>query len=763
MGKKDELQSDGGFIKRIIDWCFPQYSKRRFFMGILIKTIRHPILMSHVITLKRIKTYFKISRNVGMRDVLYQYEHAIKEEEVAVGINQESASLSIISYENYDAEKLKINDFEEIIFKESKQPQVSIIIPTYNQFVYTYTCLKSILNNSGDEIEYNVIVADDCSTDLTVEIEKKVKNITVVRTDANKGFLLNCNNAAKKATGKYIVFLNNDTQVQRNWLSPLVEIMEKENNVGLVGSKLVFADGTLQEAGSIVWSDGNAYNFGRGKNINDSEFNYVKEVDYVSGAAIMIRKTLWNEIGGFDERYAPAYYEDTDIAFEVRKRGYKVVYQPLSVVVHFEGISNGKDVNTGLKRYQEINKAKFFEKWEKVLTSDQCAGEQDMFMARDRGQLRKHILVVDATVPHYDESAGGRCTYMYLLMFAKMGYKVTFIGDDYYKDEHYTTLLNQAGIEVLYGNYYCTNWQEWMKINLKYYEYVYLQRPEVSIKYIDIIKQYSKAKILYFAHDLHYLREYREYKLTGNKDKLKSSENWKKMEYELFEKADVGHVVGTYEQEILKGVYPKKAIRNIPLYIYDDTIEVNSDFTKRKDLIYVGGFGHPPNVDAVLWFGTEVFPKVLEKYPDLKWHVVGNRVTEEIYALQSDNIIIEGFINDEELHKMYQNCRLDIVPLRVGAGVKGKVVEAAYYQIPLITTSIGAEGLDASMGNMVICDEAQEMADTIIQLYEDYDKLENMSKCGVKFIEKYFTEKQAINILKMDIDKNGMKNSSRGC
>ena len=213
--------------------------------------------------------------------------------------------------------------------------------------------------NSG-ECSYEVIIANDCSTDLTTQLGDVAKGINIINNKDNLRFLLNCNNAAKYAKGEYLLFLNNDTQVQQDWLQPLVDLMEKDATTGMVGSKLIYADGYLQEAGGILWDDASAWNYGNRQNPNDSEFNFVHETDYISGAAIMIRTKLWKEIGGFDERFVPAYCEDSDLAFEVRKHGYKVVYQPKSVVVHFEGISNGTDVTTGQKKYQVENQKKFY-------------------------------------------------------------------------------------------------------------------------------------------------------------------------------------------------------------------------------------------------------------------------------------------------------------------------------------------------------------------------------------------------------------------
>ena len=737
-------------FRKISTFFLPANSKRRFFCKLLVKGVRHPILMIRMINLRRIKNCFTILRTEGT-DSASLHLQLVEEFERSGSVESTREKLDIAQVAETQEQSHTLDDYMPLTFTVPAKPLVSIIIPAYNQFDYTYHCLESIQKHSGS-VTYEILLADDCSTDLTKDVEKIVTGILTIRNQNNLRFLLNCNHAAEQARGKYILFLNNDTQVQENWLQPLVDLMESDSSIGMTGSKLIYADGHLQEAGGIFWKDASAWNYGHMQNPEDPEYNYVKEADYISGASIMIRRSLWEEIGGFDQRFAPAYYEDSDLAFEVRKHGYKVVYQPLSAVVHFEGISNGTDVTTGQKKYQVVNQQKFYEKWKDVLEKEHFPNGENVFLAKDRSRHKKQILVVDHYVPHYDKDAGGKCTYMYLLLFVRMGLKVTFIGDNFYKHEPYTTDLNQHGIEVLYGNYYFNNWEEWLRNNLHYFDYVYLQRPHISIKYIDLVKQYGHAKIFYFAHDLHHVREYREYLLTHDEGKLKSSEHWKQIEYELFEKADVGHVVGSYEQEIMQKAFPGKPIRNIPLYIYEETLTgVNKNFKERHDLIYVGGFGHPPNIDAVLWFGKEVFPKVIEKCPEIKWHVVGGKVPEEVQALASNNIIIHGFLSDEELHKLYHQCRMAVVPLRVGAGVKGKVVEAAYYQIPLITTTIGAEGLDDTIGNMMVEDNADRMAETICNLYGSYEQLSRMSNAGKTFIERYFIIEEASRVVEQDL------------
>ena len=286
----------------------------------------------------------------------------------------EVAALSVrrrICHPKYRPEVFYSNVFSHapLSFEKTASPLVTIIIPCRNEWAFTHSCLYAIRNNTT-AIPCEIVVADDTSTDETENIANLVAGVTVVRNTVNLGFLRNCNNAANTAKGKYLVFLNNDTNVQKGWLNSLLETIERDPMIGMVGPKFVYPDGKLQEAGGIIWNDASGWNYGKWDDPDRQQYNFARETDYISGACLMIRKALWEEIGGFDERYAPAYYEDSDLAFEVRKRGFKVVYQPASVVVHFEGTTCGTDSGKGIKKYQEINRAKFFRKWETVLKNE---------------------------------------------------------------------------------------------------------------------------------------------------------------------------------------------------------------------------------------------------------------------------------------------------------------------------------------------------------------------------------------------------------
>ena len=647
--------------------------------------------------------------------------------------------------------------YGKLVFPKEEHPMVSIVIPVYNQIHYTYLCLASILEHTKD-VSYEVIIADDVSTDATEHLSEFAENLVIRRNKTNQGFLRNCNQAAEAARGKYVMFLNNDTQVTEGWLSSLVRLIESDGTIGMVGSKLVYPDGRLQEAGGIIWSDGSGWNYGRLDDPDKAEYNYVKDVDYISGAAILLSVDLWKQIGGFDERFAPAYCEDSDLAFEVRKAGYRVVYQPLSKVIHFEGVSNGTDVNgTGLKRYQVENSQKLKEKWADEFKK-QCVndGNPNPFRARERSQGKKVILVVDHYVPTFDKDAGSKTTYQYLKMFLKKGYVVKFLGDNFLHEEPYSTTLQQMGIEILYGDHWATGLWDWLKLNKDEIDVAYLNRPHIATKYVDFIKENTNIKVIYYGHDLHFLRLGREYELTGDINIKREADYWRAIELSMMRKAAISYYPSYVEINAIHAIDPEIKAKAITAYVYDHFLtNIQEDFAKREGLLFVGGFAHPPNADAVLWFAKEIFPYIREQLPDIKFYVVGSKVTDEIKALEQpgNGIIIKGFVSEEELANLYASCKVVVVPLRYGAGVKGKVVEAIYNGAPIITTSTGAEGIPQVEQVLEVEDDPKTFADKTVALYQDNDRCRQMCEGTQKYIREHFSMDGAWKVIEEDFSR----------
>ena len=728
------------------DKIIPLGSKRRLLLKVCYRVIRSPRLAWEKFSINNLKKFLFYMKNDDAASIEGRLNLHLPP------ANMAGTQLSVDLIDQTSTKKL--SDYSPIDFTKFGEVTVSIIIPVYNQFEFTYNCLKSIHDKTKD-IAYEIIIADDCSTDYTKDMDTLFTNITIIHNQHNLGFLRNCNNATLKANGRYILFLNNDTQVQENWLQPLVKLLDENKDMGMVGSKLVYPNGSLQEAGGIYWQDGSAWNYGHADVAEEPDYNYVKDVDYISGAAILIRRELWQQIGGFDEYFLPAYCEDADLAFAVRAAGYRVVYQPQSVVVHFEGVSNGRDLNKGIKKYQVDNQKKFYQKWQNVLLSEHFPNGENVFWARDRSRDKKTILVVDHYVPHYDTDAGGRCTFEYLKLFVAMSMHVIFVGDNYAAHQPYTDELRQMGVNVLAGSgWTMKKFCKWLDSYCQYIDYVYLNRPHISIKYIDIFRKQTNAKIFYFGHDLHFIRERRQAEIENRPELLESANKWEKIERELFTKSDVVHVVGSYEQGVLQEMFPGKPIRNIPLYLYNDEDlkkQEKISLAGRDTMIFVGGFNHRPNQDAIFWFMENVYPLIEAEFPNLIFYIVGSRPDERVKALAGEKIIVTGYVSDDELERIYSRARINVIPLRYGAGVKGKVVETLAYGVPAVTTKIGAEGLPNVEKCLDIAEEPKDYAARVSRyLNDDAYWMEQSDKCR-RYVKDHFSVDQAREILLQDM------------
>ncbi len=269
-----------------------------------------------------------------------------------------------------------------------------------------------------------------------------------------------------------------------------------------------------------------------------------------------------------------------------------------------------------------------------------------------------------------------------------------------------------------------------------------MNRPHIAGKYVDFIKDHTDCKVIYYGHDLHFLRERREFELTGDIKKKRDSEYWKSVEFSMLYKAAMSYYPSNVEVEAIHQIDGSIPVKAITAYVYEQFLEtLNKDFARREGLLFVGGFAHPPNADAVLWFAKEVFPLIREALPDVRFYVVGSKVTEEILALGTpeSGIVIKGFVTEEELAALYASCRLVVVPLRFGAGVKGKVVEAVYNGAPIVTTSVGAEGIFLAREVMEVADGEQAFADAVVRLYPDQERLLRMAEKTQVYIREHFS------------------------
>nr|WP_246429706.1 methyltransferase domain-containing protein [Prosthecomicrobium pneumaticum] len=597
-------------------------------------------------------------------------------------------------------------------------PDVSIIVPIYRNLVDTLACLVSLLEHRTD-FSCEILIGDDASPDDTGAILAGIGGIVrVVRHAENEGFIGNCNRTAEHAAGRHLVFLNNDTLILSGWLDQLVGTLERDPEIGLAGSKLLNWNGTLQEAGGILWRDGSAWNYGRDQNPRLPGFNYMKDVDYCSGAAIAVPAAVWRALGGLDRHFAPAYSDDVDFAFRVRTRGLRTVYQPFAEVVHHEGRSHGRDLSVGIKAYQVTNLVKLVERWQETLAAEHFVNGEDAFLARDRSAAKPHILIVDHYVPKWDRDAGSRTIEHYIRFFLAEGFHITFWPDNRFYDPVYAPILQQLGVEVIHGDFPGHGFDEWISTNGKYIDYAFLSRPHISINYVGAVRAYSRARILYYAHDLHGERLRLQHRITGESGLLALAEAADAQEDAIGAQSDAVGLPSEAEAVLMRARLPATvdAIAMSILAYPDETFaharsRLAAEATPRdRSLLFVGGFGHAPNADGIVWFVDKVLPLLRDETKGLIVNVVGSDAPAEVEALAAPDVRLLGAVSDETLAALYRTCGAAIVPLRFGGGVKGKVLEAMLNGAPLVMTSIGAQGIEAPETMAWIADTPEAFA-----------------------------------------------------
>lgn len=633
----------------------------------------------------------------------------------------------------------------------SDTPTVSIIVPVYNQLHHTWQCLQA-LAATATATPFEVIVVDDGSSDATATEVPRIAGVRFHKNPENLGFIGACNAGAGLARGEFLFFLNNDTAVQPGWLEPLLRSYSEFTDVGLVGSKLVYPDGRLQEAGGIVFNDGSGWNYGRFDHPDDPRYDYPREADYCSGAAILIKKSLFEQFGGFDSHYKPAYYEDTDLAFKVRAAGLRVIYQPASRVIHFEGITGGTDTSSGTKRFQVINQGKFLERWKNELQRQPAPTDHGGIWRAATHRARGRILLIDATTPTPDQDSGS-VRYMNLVrVLRSIGWQCTFFADNRAYVPGYTDALRALGVEVQFHPW-ISDPVAFFRERGPQFDAVMVSRHYVACQYVGLAREHApQALLLFDTVDLHYLREQRAAAIANSEALARQAESTRQAELELIRDCDVTLVVSPVEQELLAREAPGQRVE-----VLSNIHEVagrRAEFAERKDIWFVGGFQHQPNVDAVIWFARSIWPRVRQALPDLRFHIVGSKITAEVQALAGNGIEVHGFV--EDINRFLDGCRMSVAPLRYGAGVKGKVNQSMAYGQPVVATPIAVEGMEIEAGtDALVAEAADEFADAVVQLYQDADLWLRLSDAGLANIQSHFSFNAAREALARILENRG--------
>jgi len=630
-------------------------------------------------------------------------------------------------------------------------PVVSIVIILYNRAELTLACLASLVDHAGDD--YEVIVVNNASMDRTGALLQQVEGITVLDNDENVGFVMACNQGVEQARGDYILLLNNDAILLPATLASAVRTLESADDIGVVGARIILLDDTLQEAGCIVWSDGSCAGYGRGDVPNKPMYRYQRDVDFCSGAFLLTRKTVWEALDGFDESFAPAYYEEVDYCLRARHAGWRTVYEPKSVIIHYEfGSSSNAQKAIEL---QVRNRDTFVAKHAEVLRRQYEPSTDRMLQARS-SQRKPRVLVIDDKVPHtYLGSGFPRANFM-LHTLIELGYAVTFYPKQFPEEEWhvvYTDLSPEIEVMTGYGNKHL---EAFLEARQGFYDIIVVSRPHNMADFAQIVRArpelLADARLIYDAEAVFALREIEEQRLRGRTMKESTVKALIDKELSPAKIADQVMVVSPQEREI----FLDKGIASVHLLAHAvELTPTPKRFAERAHFLFVGSLAAEPspNVDSILWFLDHVFPAV---YQDLsargepaEFLVVGKNTSPSLAAWRGPGVRFLGVVDD--LEPYYNQARVFVAPTRFAAGIPHKIHEASGHGLPVVATQLLADQLKWTNGEDLLSSDASDPEAFIrhcVRLYTDERLWTKLRENALARIEAECSPTQFTRVLK---------------
>lgn len=606
---------------------------------------------------------------------------------------------------------------ERLALPAAPEPELSIVLVFYNQAPLSLDCLRSIV--ACCDVPAEVVIVDNASSDGTAQLLDRLDGACLIRNDDNRGFVEAVNQAAASARGRHLLLLNNDAELLPGSIRAAMATLDADQRTGAVGGRIVLLDGSLQEAGSMIWQDGSCLGYGRGDDPDQPEYMFRREVDYCSGAFLLTPRLLFEQLGGFDLAYAPAYYEESDYCVRLRQAGYRVVYEPAAVIRHFEFASSGG--LSGASKLQSAHREIFVQRHPDFLAGQFAPDPGHVLQARSLNP-GKRLLLIDDRVPHVQLGSGyPRCNDLIHSLVA-LGFEVTLYPLDSIFDDWtavYRSLPRE--VEVMLGHG-VLGLAGFLSQRHDYYDQVVISRPHnmqlVRSALDGDLSAFGRARVVYDAEAVIAPREMARQRLLGAQIDASAEAASLRAEIELAESVDAIVTVSEPEAELFR------AAGHSRVDVLGHGVQAApqaATFDDRHGFLFVGALRDDgsPNVDSLLWFINLVLPRLIDALgQDTVLYVVGDPSAPSLAAIDSDQIHLLGALDSLDLP--FSVCRVFIAPTRFAAGIPHKVHAAAAGGMPVVATSLLAKQLGwQNESELLTADDADAFVHACLRLYRE--------------------------------------------
>jgi glycosyltransferase involved in cell wall biosynthesis len=617
--------------------------------------------------------------------------------------------------------KSAANTIEPISVSVKEAPDLTIIIYANDNATSVLCCITSLLE-APPKCPFEIIIADDGSHDHLPLLAARWKGVNRVPSCGHVGWAKAINRAAEFATGRFIAFLDGYCEVLSGWEEELMEALVCNSKRVVGGGKVVNVSGSIQHGGGFAWSEGKLTILGQDQDPKHPFFNYLRTVDFVSHTFLFVKSDAFYRVKGFDEAYGSPEYSAADFCLKMKRHGWQVVFQPFAQIIRYVNLNDWQNNS------------------DKLLMENRWSEQLPPFI-KDHSKSNRgvvgHALIVDQITPTPDQDSGSIDQVNLIVILLQLGWAVSFVPE--VEMEHrktYTTNLQKMGVQCIFKPYYVNLW-DFIKDAGKTIDLALLYKGRPTVHYLDIIKPHCpKAKFIFDTVDIHHLRELREAELFKDENKKKYALQTKKIEIEAIRRTDCTIILSVAEEKLIRKEIPNAKLVVIPLI--RDIPGPQFPREELHDICFIGGFLHQPNRDAIHYFVEYIWPLVSVRLLSVKFRIMGSNIPPDIYALQSDSVVIDGFVPD--LKTSFAKCRLSVAPLRYGAGLKGKIASSLGFGIPCVATTIAAEGMGSGeCFGVEIADEPYEFADKIVHLYTDHKHWSELSRTGLNYVNQEFS------------------------